>query len=140
MRPREACGRITTQSKRGLRSKKLASYATVSRTLNSSFQRRPSRATHQSCSIPVSVITVSNDTGTTSARRAVGRELHFDRRKLFEFVAEIFDQSARRIVLARSGAEEAELGRLVDDQAELAVGDAHFECLPPCRTARRQEP
>src|SRR5580704_9266023 len=41
-------------------------YATVSRTLNSSFQRRPSRATHHSCSMPVSVITVSNDTGTRS--------------------------------------------------------------------------
>ena len=39
---------------------------TFSRTLNSSFHRRPSRATHQSCSMPVSVTAVSNDTGTTS--------------------------------------------------------------------------
>lgn len=38
-----------------------------SRTLNSSFQRRPSRATHHNCSMPVSVTTVSNETGTTSA-------------------------------------------------------------------------
>src|SRR5258708_2500145 len=35
-----------------------------SRTLNSSFQRRPSRATHHNCKMPVSVTTVSNDTGT----------------------------------------------------------------------------
>src|SRR5579885_788592 len=40
--------------------------ATRSRTLNSSFQRRPSRATHHNCSTPVSVTTVSNETGTTS--------------------------------------------------------------------------
>ena len=40
--------------------------ATLSRTLNSSFQRRPSRATHHSCSMPVSVTTVSKETGTTS--------------------------------------------------------------------------
>ncbi len=97
--PRKASGRITMQSKRGSRSRP-ASYATVSRTLNSSFQRRPSRATHQSCRIPVSVITVSNDTGTTSASRAVGRELHFHGRQLFEIVAEILDQCAGRIALA----------------------------------------
>src|SRR5450432_1883026 len=40
--------------------------ATRSRTLNSSFHLRPSRATHQSCSIPVSVTTDSKPTGTTS--------------------------------------------------------------------------
>src|SRR5262249_17302627 len=40
--------------------------ATRSRTLNSSFHLRPSRAAHQSCSIPVSVTMVSKDTGTTS--------------------------------------------------------------------------
>src|ERR1035438_7761386 len=39
---------------------------TFSRTLNSSFHLRPSRATHHNCSTPVSVMTVSNDTGTTS--------------------------------------------------------------------------
>src|SRR5919202_4787373 len=40
--------------------------STRSRTLNSSFQRRPSRATHHNCSTPVSVTTLSNETGTTS--------------------------------------------------------------------------
>ena len=39
--------------------------ATRSRTLNSSFQRRPSLATHQSWSMPVSVTTVSSVTRTT---------------------------------------------------------------------------
>src|SRR6185437_7444055 len=41
-----------------------------SRTLNSSFQRRPSAATHQSSSIPVSVTLLSRVTGTTSSRES----------------------------------------------------------------------
>ena len=42
-----------------------------SRTLNSSFQRRPSAATHQSSSIPVSVTLLSSVTGTISSRASV---------------------------------------------------------------------
>src|SRR5262249_39690848 len=38
---------------------------TRSRTLNSSFHLRPSRATHHSSNTPVSVTTVSNETGTS---------------------------------------------------------------------------
>src|ERR1700680_4313629 len=44
---------------------------TRSRTLNSSFQRRPSRATHHNWRMPVSVTTVSSDTGTRCANASV---------------------------------------------------------------------
>jgi len=49
-----------------LREQAAAYPATRSRTLNSSFHRRPSRATHHSCSMPVSVTTLSKLTGTIS--------------------------------------------------------------------------
>src|SRR5262249_37165734 len=49
-------------------------WPTFSLTLNSSFHLRPSLATHQSCSTPVSVTTVSSDTGTSwPAPSAAGR-------------------------------------------------------------------
>jgi hypothetical protein len=73
--------------------------------------------------MPVSVTTVSNDTGTTSASFA-GGQVHFHGRELFQVVAEVFDQVAGLVVLAHGGGEEAELGGLPDHQAELAAGDA----------------
>ena len=88
--------------------------------------------------MPVSVITVSNDTGTSSADLLLGSQLHFHRRKLFEVVAEVLDQRAGRIVLARGGAEEAELGGLVHDQAELAIRECGSDVpssMPNCATA-----
>src|ERR1035437_477444 len=51
----------------GLDARPFHSCCTRSRTLNSSFQRRPSRATHHNCSMPVSVTILSKLTGTTSA-------------------------------------------------------------------------
>src|ERR1017187_7210584 len=65
-------GRTPTSTTSRYRRKRLsrkrdAAYpCTRSRTLNSSFQRRPSRATHHSCSMPVSVTMLSKATGTTS--------------------------------------------------------------------------
>ena len=44
------------------------------------------------------------------------------------------------IVLAHRRAEEAELGRLADHQAEFAVRDALRRCLLPCRTAPPSAP
>ena len=58
-----------------------------------------------------------HDFGRSLARA----EAHFHRRELFEFVAEVFDQVAGLVVLAGGGGEEAELGGLADDQAELAI-------------------
>ena len=99
-------------------------YVTRSRTLNSSFQRRPSRATHHSCSMPVSVITVSNETGTVPVASA---EVSFTSmgESSSSSSPKVFDQRAWRIVLAHGGGEEAELGRLADDQAELAIWNRH---------------
>ncbi len=117
----------------------LPSYTcTFSLTLNSSFQRRPSRATHQSCSMPVSVTTVSNDTGTTSADASPASKAHFHGRKLFQLVAEIFDQVAGLVVLAHGGGEEAELGRLADHQAEFAAGNALLRAFLHAERHHRQ--
>ena len=119
--------------------------ATRSRTLNSSFQRRPSRATHQSCSMPVSVTTVSKETGTTSDEFSPAPEADFHGRQLFQFVAEVFDQVAGLVVLARRRGEEAELGGLADHQAEFAARNAdvgaffHAERHHRERLERRRE-
>src|SRR3712207_2134926 len=51
---------------------------------------------------------------------AVELERDFERAQLFEVVAPVFDQLAERVLLADVGAEESELGRLADDEAELA--------------------
>ena len=59
-------GRVDPRQRGVGRSEVYSDFHTVSRTLNSSFQRRWSLATHQSWSMPVSVMTVSNETGTSS--------------------------------------------------------------------------
>src|SRR5579863_475520 len=55
----------------------------------------------------------------------VGGQLHLDRREFLKIVAYVFDQYTRRVVLARRGTEKAELSRLVDNQPEFAIGNAH---------------
>ncbi len=75
--------------------------ATLSRTLNSSFQRRLSRATHQSCNRPVSVTTVSKETGTTSEEASPRAERNLHRREFLDLAAEVFDQIAGLVVLAQ---------------------------------------
>ena len=110
---------------------------TRSRTLNSSFQRRPSRATHHSCSMPVSVTTVSSVTGTILARWPSAGSSTSIGRELFEIVADVVDHGSGRVVLARGGVEEAKLGGFADHESEFAIRECAGRCLLPFRTARR---
>ena len=98
-----------------------SSRCTFSRTLNSSFQRRPSRATHHSCSMPVSVTTVSNDTGTTSDGILARPKLTSIGESSSRSSPKSSIRSPGLIVLARRRREEAELRRLAHHQSELAI-------------------
>ena len=111
------------------------------RTPNSSFQRcLPSRATHQSSSVPISVRWTRRRTGTSvpawSGHSSVGHE----RRELLDLVAPDLEHGAERVLFAAARAEEAELGRLADDEAELLAGQLELACPPPCPTARGTAP
>ena len=66
--------------------------ATRSRTLNSSFQRRPSLATHQSCSMPVSVTTVSNVTRAIAPSSPL-RQVYLDGREFFELIRHLLEHA-----------------------------------------------
>ena len=109
---------------------------TVSRTLNSSFQRRPSRATHQSCSMPVSVTTVSNETGTTSDD-AFGSES--DSLPSGESSSRSSPKSSierrRRVVLARRPSRRSGTRRARRRSGRTRDPGCAGRCLLPCRTA-----
>ena len=95
-----------------------------SRMFSSSFQRSlPPRATHHNSSVPISVTRLSSVTGNAHVVLARNRQRHFQRAQLLEVVAPVLDQRAGRVALPHQGAQEPELGRLADDQPELAAGD-----------------
>ena len=50
------------------------------------------------------------------------RQLHLQRSELLEVVVPVLDERAGRVALARARAEEAELDRLAEDQAEFLCG------------------
>ena len=115
-----------TADRRGFaRSRETASevHSARSRTLNSSFQRcLPSRLMHHSSSVPTSVTLLCRCTGTVrpslpGASSVVASGLS----------SSIWPSHSSTMVPTASlrrtdGAEEAELGRLADDQAELLAG------------------
>ena len=97
---------------------------------SSSFQRSlPPRATHHNSSVPISVTRLSSVTGMLTLSFARHRQRHFQRAQLFEVVAPVVDQRARRVALPHERAEETELGRLADDEAELTTGDRRAAAL-----------
>ena len=57
----------------------------------------PSRATHQSSSVPISVTRLSSVTGTVTSLRPVIRQRDLERAQLLEIVAPVLDHRARRI-------------------------------------------
>ena len=76
-------------------------------------------------------------TGTSRALAAVDLQRHLERRSAPRSRRPSPRSARRPVVLAHRGAEEAELGRLADDQSRTRAGRSPRSCLPPCRTARR---
>ena len=103
--------------------------AARSRTLNSSFQRRPSAATHQSSSMPVSVTLLSSVTGTTSSlvSSLCARQQHFDGSEFFKFVASIVEQVPGASSLRASEEKKRNSAGSPTTRANRRCGSSTFE-------------
>ncbi len=73
--------------------------------------------------VPTSVTRLSSVTGTTSSSLPVDLQRDVERPELLEVVAPVLDQRAGAIALADRRAQEPELRRLADHQAELTIGN-----------------